>query len=40
MTDQFQSGIPFGCPGYLDILNELEAAYENSPNVTNATTLG
>ena len=40
MTDQFQSGIPFGCPGYLDILNELEAAYENSLNTTNATILG
>ena len=40
MTEQFQSGIPFGCPGYLDILNDLEAAYELSLNATNVTMLG
>jgi len=40
MTEQFQSGIPFGCPGYLDILKDLEAAYELSLNATNITTLG
>eukprot|EP01043_Picozoa_sp_COSAG02_P081315 COSAG02_NODE_19803_length_864_cov_1.011765_2_plen_90_part_00 len=40
MTEQFQSGIPFGCPGYLDILKDLEVAYELSFNTTNVTTLG
>jgi hypothetical protein len=36
MTGQFQSGIPFGCPGYLDILKELEANAAGL-NMTNAT---